>query len=187
MGDFEEDDYGYGGYDDFRGDDEFGAEDDEFGDDDDEGVRSSSFESPDSEGGFDENRYDDSGGEGVDMQATYADTVRTQGGKTDVGEQFKNVHRRTSTAEVTALEKVQGVMSSTFSDLNQTHRQKVIDYATDLDRLPFMNVPVLVAALVWKVQKHKLDAQTLQTFHSKNVPSLALTDVVRYVRFVERL
>lgn len=90
------------------------------------------------------------------------------------------------TPEEATLDQVEGVISSTYPEISDTIRQKVISKIEKLKSVYLYNVEVLVLASIWSVEGRELTKKGLQDFFAKykNRVEITVVDLVRYIRIL---
>lgn len=99
------------------------------------------------------------------------------------GEGFQKSQR---SPEEATIDQVEGVISSTYSDISDLTRQKIITKLESLKRVQHYHVETLVLAAIWSVEGKILNKKNLQDFLTKykNRADVNILDLVRYMRIL---
>lgn len=139
-----------------------------------------------SDGGFDE---DVSGGGEEDMEFSLeykqlqqvSFERRSSLGTVGLSE---GVQKSQRTPEEATLDQVEGVISSTYSDMTDVLRQKIITHIEKIKGVYLYNVEVLVLSSIWVVEGRELNKKNFSAFMDKykSRTDVNVLDVIRYIR-----
>lgn len=141
------------------------------------------------EGGFFAEEETERGGEGEDIEFAQeykqlqqiGSERRSTLGTVGLSEGLQKAQR---SPEEATLDQVEGVISSMYSEMSETLRQKVITKVEKIKGVYLYNVDVLVLAAIWTVEGKELNKENLETFLTKYKDRADFNpiDLVRYIR-----
>jgi len=90
------------------------------------------------------------------------------------------------TPEEATIDQIQGVLSSSYSELTEPRRQKIISIAEKTKGAPLLNVETFVLAALWVAEALPLNKANLQTFVNKykDKNQVGQVDLIRYIRML---
>lgn len=86
--------------------------------------------------------------------------------------------------EEATLDQVEGVISSTYSNISENLHQKIISRVEKIKGVYLYNVDVLVLAVIWDVEGKELNKKNLRAFMTnyKQSSDVNVLDLIRYIR-----
>jgi len=100
----------------------------------------------------------------------------------------EGVQKAQRTPEEATLDQVEGVLSSSYSEISSATRQKIILVIEKTKNVQLYNVDVLVLAAIWLAEGRELNRKNLQEFTAKykNRSDVSSLDLVRYIRTIPK-
>lgn len=102
------------------------------------------------------------------------------GGTTGPSEGLQKAQR---TPEEATLDQVEGVLSSSYSDMPHPTRQRIVSIIEKIPKVYLYNVNILVLSALWIAEGRSLNKKNLQEFIAEHEKSeVNPLDLVRYIR-----